>query len=175
MTCLDKVIATLEESISDAIQADVHMTERAEMLIRTIQSVSRQDSRLNKLYNEITHLSEEQNVMNVKAYAEQVEGASARAYAGFLQAAKDSGDIRPDADVDMFAFFLDSLLVTLQFSYTCDYYRERLKVYCGTDILEDDDRVVTQLVNFLESAFAFSHEEVVEKNEREKREMERSS
>ena len=53
-----------------------------------------------------------------------------------------------------------SLLVALQFSYTCDYYRERFKVFCGEDILEDDDRVAEELVKFLESAFAVSRDDV---------------
>ncbi len=160
MTVLDAAIDSLEATLSDAINGQYHMTERAELLIRTIQKTAREDSRLHKLYNEITNLSEEQNITNVQYYAERVEAISAEAYTGFLQAAKESGEIRQDADIRMFAFFLDSLLVALQFSYTCDYYRERFKVFCGEDILEDDDRVAEELVKFLESAFAVSRDDV---------------
>lgn len=56
----------------------------------------------------------------------------------------------------MFAFFLDNLLTTLQFSYTCDYYRERFEIYTGINVDElDDEQVVTQLLKFIESAFTF--------------------
>lgn len=60
----------------------------------------------------------------------------------------------------MFAFFFDTLLMTLQFSYTCDYYRERLKLFCGDDIFGDDERMVKELLKFIESAFTFEHADV---------------
>ena len=45
----------------------------------------------------------------------------------------------------------------LQFSFTCEYYKERLSLYTGVDIEElDDDEIVTQLLKFIESAFTFS-------------------
>ena len=110
-----------------------------------------------KLYNEITKMSDEKNV---RYYADKIEGISYEAYAGFLKRAKEEGDIREDMDERMFAFFFDSLLMTLQFSYTCDYYRERFKVYCGDDIFDDDEKVVRELLKFLESAFTFSHADV---------------
>ena len=59
MTVLDAAIDSLEATLSDAINGQYHMTERAELLIRTIQKTAREDSRLHKLYNEITNLSEE--------------------------------------------------------------------------------------------------------------------
>ena len=108
----------------------------AEKLIRAIQQTSGRESRYVKLYNEITKLSDEKQV---RYYADRIEGISYEAYAGFLKRAKEEGDIRSDLDERMFAFFFDSLLMTLQFSYTCDYYRERFKVYCGDDIFDNDE------------------------------------
>ena len=40
---------------------------------------------------------------------------------------------RRDMDPRLFAFFFDNLLMMLQFSYCCDYYRARLALYCGED------------------------------------------
>ena len=56
----------------------------------------------------------------------------------------------------VFAFFLDNLLTTLQFSYTCDYYRKRFEIYTGIDVNKmDDEQVVSQLLSFIESAFTY--------------------
>ena len=53
-------------------------------------------------------------------------------------------------------FFLDNLLTTLQFSFTCEYYKERLRIYTGVDTDElNDDAIVNQLLKFIESAFTF--------------------
>ena len=163
MTVIQKVF-TMEEAISElhavieaVLQSDDKILVRAEKLIRAIQQTSGRESRYVKLYNEITKLSDEKQV---RYYADRIEGISYEAYAGFLKRAKEEGDIRSDLDERMFAFFFDSLLMTLQFSYTCDYYRERFKVYCGDDIFDNDEKVVQELLKFLESAFTFSHDDV---------------
>ena len=46
--------------------------------------------------------------------------------------------------------------MSLHFSYTCDYYKERIKFYTGVDVEEmDEERVIGQLLKFVESAFTF--------------------
>ncbi len=156
-TCVDEALRTLEDIIESVTTSDDKILVRAEKLIRAIQENSGEDSKYVKLYNEITKLSEEKDV---KALANRVEGISAKAYADFLEKAKQDGDIRSDCDSRIFAFFFDSLLMSLQFSYTCDYYRERLKIYCGDDIFEEDERMVSELLKFLESAFTFEHSDI---------------
>jgi len=67
--------------------------------------------------------------------------------------------VRQDLNPRLFAFFLDNLLLMLQFSFTCEYYKERLSIYTGVNIDElNDDEIVNQLLKFIESAFTFSKE-----------------
>ena len=155
--CLEEAIKELHQIIEDVLTSDDKILVRAEKLVRAIQRTSGKESRYVKLYNEITQLSDEEKV---RYYAEKIEGVSYEAYSGFLARAKAEGDIRDDCDERMFAFFFDSLLMTLQFSYTVDYYRERFKVYCGEDVFEDDEKVIRELLKFLESAFTFSRDDV---------------
>lgn len=157
LTCVDDAMMTLEEIISSVVNSDDKLLVRAEKLIRAIQATSAADSKYVKLYNEITRMSASERA---RGLAERIETISSRAYADFLEKARENGDIRPDCDLRMFAFFFDSLLMTLQFSYTCDYYRERLKIYCGEDIFDDDEKMVKELLKFLESAFYFSHADI---------------
>ena len=155
--CLEQAIEELNQVIESVLQSDDKILVRAEKLIRAIQQTSGKESRYVKLYNEITKMSDEEKV---RYYAEKIEGISYRAYAGFLKRAKEEGDVRDDLDERFFAFFFDSLLMTLQFSYTCDYYRERFKVYCGDDVFDNDEKVVEELLKFLESAFTFSRGDI---------------
>ena len=70
--------------------------------------------------------------------------------------ALSQGEVRPDLDPRLFAYFLDNLLTTLQFSYTCDYYKEKLRIYTGVDVNENnEEQVIVQLLKFIESAFTF--------------------
>ena len=52
-----------------------------------------------------------------------------------------------------------SLLMMMQFSYCCDYYRERFRVYCG-EAAENDALVASQLLKFLESAFTTEKKDI---------------
>jgi hypothetical protein len=70
------------------------------------------------------------------------------------------GDVRQDIDPRMFAFFFDSLLMMMQFSYSCEYYMERYKIYCGADVLKEDERVVQEFLKFIESAFTFERSKI---------------
>lgn len=91
-----------------------------------------------------------------RSLARQIEGSTSRKYITSIAQAFANGDIRQDIDPRMLAFFLDNLLTTLQFSYTCDYYKERFEMYTGIDIDSmDDEQVVRQLLKFIESAFTF--------------------
>ena len=156
-TCVEEAMRTLEDIIEGVVNSNDKILVRAEKLIRAIQATSGADSKYVKLYNEITKVSKKDGAAEL---AKKVEGISARTYNEFIELAQKSGDIRSDCDCAMFAFFFDTLLMTLQFSYTCDYYRERLKLFCGEDIFDDDDRMVRELIKFLEAAFTFEHDDV---------------
>jgi len=51
----------------------------------------------------------------------------------------------------------------MQFSYSCDYYKERMKIFCGEDVENRDEEMISQLLKFLESAFTFNQTEVIHK------------
>ena len=83
-----------------------------------------------------------------------LESFTATLYAQLIEKAKSEGVVRPDCDARMFAYLLDSIFMTLQFSYTCDYYKERFKVYVSSDILQRDEFVIEQTMKFIKSAFS---------------------
>ena len=40
----------------------------------------------------------------------------------------------------------------LQFSYSCDYYAERMKIFCGADIADDTEKVTEYFIRFAKNA-----------------------
>lgn len=153
LTCLNYSMEVLESVISEVMATGDKILVKAEKIIRAIQYHSRENANFVKLYNEITG---EGKSKYVDILAREIEGISSKAYESVISQAKENGDIRDDCDPRLFAFFFDNLLTSLQFSYTCEYYKERFKIYCGEDIFENDEKVVSQLLKFLESAFTFS-------------------
>ncbi|MCD7797373.1 MAG: TetR/AcrR family transcriptional regulator [Clostridiales bacterium] len=153
ITCLQRGTKVLEDALYDIMKSDDKLLVKAEKLIRTMACHSKQNSNYIKMYNEITA---ERDLNRAKAIVEEIEFQRSRIYIKSITDALETGDVRTDLDPKMFSFFLDNLLSSLLFSYTCDYYRERFRVYTGIDIREvDDETVVNQLLKFIESAFTY--------------------
>ena len=115
-------------------------------VIRTLINHARNNEAVNRVYHEITLRS---NDLLAKELADEVEEISAMVYTDLLRKARDEGKCREDIDPARFAFFCDNLFMMLQFSYSCDYYRERLKLYCGNDAFTDDKRMEDELTKFM--------------------------
>ena len=101
------------------------------------------------MYNTIS--SREANIF-AKELANEIEGVSAKVYKGLFEKAQKEEKWIKNADPAYFAFFFDSILMMVQFSYGCDYYHERLKLYCGEDAFENNEKMADQLTKFLLNA-----------------------
>lgn len=153
VTCIQRGMEILDNAIEEIINSDEKLIIKAEKLIRTTCAHSKRNSNYIKLYNEITSIK---NNDTAKILAREIEGNTSKKYITAISQALANGDVRQDLDPRMLAFFLDNLLTSLQFSYTCDYYRERFEIYTGVDVEEmNEDQIVAQLLKFIESAFTF--------------------
>ena len=143
----------LKVQLRSLAEEDGDVFEKVEKVLRTVQQHSRKNESMIRLYNEMTAHGSPTLVFQE---VDWLESFTATLYAQLIEKAKADGVVRPDCDARMFAFILDNLFMMLQFSYTCDYYRERFKVYVSTDILQRDDFVVEQTMKFIKSAFSKS-------------------
>ena len=101
------------------------------------------------MYNEISSGSCRQYA---KELAFEIETRTAAVYSQLLQNAKSAGKADCDLDPKLFAFFMDNLFMMLQFSYSCDYYKERMKIFCGDDIFDDTDKMTEEFMRFIINA-----------------------
>lgn len=155
ITCLKHGMDILEKALYDIMISDDKLLIKAEKLIRTICVHSKKHSNYIKMYNEIS--SDKGSAERIRAIVEEIESKRSSIYITSIGQALASGDVRSDLNPRLFALFLDNLLTSLQFAYTCDYYREKFRIYTGVDVNEaDDEQIITQLLKFIESAFTFS-------------------
>ncbi|MBE6719603.1 MAG: TetR/AcrR family transcriptional regulator [Ruminococcaceae bacterium] len=153
VTCLQRGMQILDDALEEIMNSDDKLLLKAEKVIRTTCRHSKANANYIKLYNEITS---EKNGTRARLLAEGIETSTSRKYITAIAQALAKDDVRPDLDPRLFAFFLDNLLLSLQFSYTCDYYRQRFEIYTGVNVDEmDEEQVVSQLLKFIESAFTF--------------------
>lgn len=153
LTCIDRGMNILNNVLKEIMDSDDKLLVKAEKLLRATCTLSKQNSRYIKLYNELTAEKDGERAVSL---AREIETKTSQMYITVIAKALAAGDVRPDLNPRLFAFFLDNLILTFQFSFTCEYYKERLKIYTGVDIDEaSEEEIVTQLLKFIESAFTF--------------------
>lgn len=142
-------VRQLTQGLEAVQQSGGDIFDKFEMILRMILKHSRENSEIINLYNEITT---EGNRALASKLSSQMESVSAEYYAGLIEDAGEKGLIDSGIDSRVFAFCLDNLFMTLQFSYASEYYKERMKTYIDRDIYMDDERVVNGIMAFIRGA-----------------------
>ena len=152
LACLKKCLKDLDRVLMEVVEPRDHLLVYAERLIEALQKHAREQRACIRLYNRLAA----GGIPGGERLVEEIEGLTAKLYTGFMETAKRDGTARPDMDAGLFSFFFYNLLMMMQFSYTCDYYRERFRLYCGEDVLGQDAYVREELLKFFRSAFTVS-------------------
>ena len=147
--CLERSLDVLETTLVEVTATGGSLLTQAEAVIDAIQRHAWTHGDYRRLYLRLTV----EGGARACRLAQEIEGVTARLYPRFLADAQAEGHIRQDAAPDFFAFFFDNLLMMLQFSCCCDYYKERFRLFCGADIAQQREVVSAELLKFLESAF----------------------
>lgn len=145
-TTVEKLKGILEDIIKE--NDDLILTIRK--IIRAIQTYSRTDENSTRLYN---IMATEMNTELVLQLASQMEGATANVYAELIKKYQEAGHLRKDINPRYFAYFIDNIFMMLQFSYTCEYYKHRLKLYISESVFDNDTIMEEELIKFIEGAF----------------------
>lgn len=142
-------IDNLKMIIDAVTNSDEDVMKRLEKIVRIAIEFSRVNSVLIKLYNEVTS---ESNAELAGKIASNMETVTAAAYRKVILEGQLAGEIREDIDAGMAAFLVDNLLMNIQFSYACDYYKKRYEIYVGKDIFQNDEFAVQNILSFIKSA-----------------------
>ena len=147
--CLHHSLNSLESLLQEVTSREDKLLNYSRQLIRALQSFSARHPSHIRMYHQMTASRGER----ARQLAAGIGGLTSRLYTRLIADGSSSGALRRDIDPALFAFFFDNLLMMLQFSYCCDYYKARMELYCGG--MPEDSLVEEQLLRFLESAFTF--------------------
>lgn len=149
LTAAGFTVEKLKSVLNEIISSKTDFLSTVERIIRAIQLYSRDNIYLTKLYNEMTTENKSELVWRIVS---DMEGITANLYASYIREAQENEGARKDVDPRCFAFFIDNLFIVLQFSYCCEYYKERLKMFIDDNIMANDDLLAGQLVKFIRGA-----------------------
>lgn len=149
LTSVHYGISSLEVIVDGIVNSQDDVMIKLEKLIRVAIEFSRRNKVLIKLYNEFTS---ESNYELASKIAADMESITSQAYKKAIINGQVAGEIRTDIDPGMAAFLVDNLLMNIQFSYACDYYSERYKIYAGEDIFLKDEFAIENILRFIKAA-----------------------
>lgn len=151
LTVVNYGVSQLETILGSVVASEESLEVKVETILRTILAHTRSNENIVKLYNEMTS---EGNSELIRRLSSDMETVSARAYSQVISQAKRDGKVAADVDERIFAFALDNLFMSLQFSYASEYYKERLKIYVGDDVFDRDEQIITEMMKFITRAFS---------------------
>ena len=149
LACVRHSLKLLDQTMQEAIHSEEELSVSIRNLIYALMQQAEEHRNYYVMYNEITSGS-------CKKYAgqlaEEIEGRTSKLYASLLEKAQREGKLDKKADPGIFAFFFDNLLMMLQFSFSCEYYQQRTKLFCGEAIQEQREKMAEQFMDFITGA-----------------------
>lgn len=154
LACVHSSLEELSNLLDEVLSNESDLILCIKKIIHVLIETSESHYKINRMYNAIS--SREADAF-AKELAQEIEGVSAKVYTELMIKAQADGELSSEINAPLFAFFFDSLLMMVQFSYSCDYYKERLKLYCGPEIFTDKSLMEKELTKFLLSALGIKN------------------
>ncbi|MEA4812308.1 MAG: TetR/AcrR family transcriptional regulator [Anaerolineaceae bacterium] len=134
-------LGSLDEPVFEVIDRLLHLTVR----------YAKKHADLSKLYLLMTT---EELAPLADRLSEKMETSFHDFYLQLLSAAKERGEIKEGADINLAAYMIDNLVIMLQLSYSVTYYRRRLEKYLGLEAAEDDEALCLGLLEHIRNSLA---------------------
>ena len=147
ISCIRHTLKLLDSVMKEVMSDGNDLIGNMEIAVRRLIEHARNHTDYYVMYHEITAGGCRKFA---PVLAKEIESVSAEVYSGLIEQAREKGLVREDMDPKMFAFFFDNLLMMLQFSLSCEYYRERMIIYCGGE--PTDEMLVKEMLRFMNSA-----------------------
>lgn len=149
LAIFDIACGIIEKSLAsiDDLEGDIYA--KLDQVLAYVQKYSREYRLLNQIYLEATT----QGLAGMsKKLSLKMETVSFSYYMKLIAAATGEGVMDKKISPGIAAFCLDNILLLLQFSYSSDYYAERMKIFLGDDVHDNDDKVRGEIMYFLKKA-----------------------
>jgi len=153
LACVEHSLRLLETAMKNVIENEVDVLTCMKLLIKELMDGADKHQNYYKMYNEITSGSCSKYAVEL---ANKIEGNTSNIYTQLVAKAQREGKIAFSGDPKMFSFFFDSLLMMLQYSFSCEYYRERMMIFCGKDVLENKERLADNFLEFMARALGIA-------------------
>lgn len=143
--------ALMDSILGEVVASSKDIFDCVERMVAASRSFAQEYPLLNQIYLDIT--TQGLSPMSVRL-SRELEDITPRILSAMIKKAKSEGKVDAELDEGVASFCIDNILMMYQFSFSSDYYKERMKIYLGEENLNDQAKVEAQIVRFIKAAIS---------------------
>lgn len=151
LACVRHALEHLDEVLTRKIDPHGDPEENAEILIRTAVEYSREYPEAVILYHRITCFEDGELAEKL---VREIEGKTASTYRSVIIGYQNEGKVRKEIDPGYLAMLFDDMLMMVQFTIACQYYRKRMELYAGNGPEKNEEELIASALAFVRQAFS---------------------
>ena len=142
-------LSLIEEALKPILAAETDLVAKVDSILDAIFASSEKYELMTRLYSRFTAESDSDLAGKL---ATRLESATASVYTDLIRQAVDEGYLPEGDDAGFDAFVMDNIFLTLQFSLTSEYWKNRMRIYLGDNIFSRKDELRSQMGRILKRA-----------------------
>lgn len=120
-----------------------------EKMLTASRTFALEHPQLNQIYLDLTTQALSPLALRLSGKLEQVTPVL---LSSIIEKAKSDGLVPEHIDAKIASFCIDNIFMIYQFSFSSDYYKERMRMYLGDENLADIDQVEVHITQFIKRA-----------------------
>lgn len=149
LAVVNSAYTLLETVLNEARVKKTDCFELLEELLMASREYAARFPELNQIYLDLTTQGLSQMAARL---SNKLETITVNMYRDVIQQAKQTGQISPDVDTEAAAFFIDNLFMMYQFSFSVDYFKDRMRIFLGEEKSGDPAAVEKNIMSFIRKA-----------------------
>jgi len=149
LTIVNNAYFVMEKILNDVAAHCTDVFDCVEKMLAASRKFALEYPQLNQIYLDITTQALSQ--MSVRL-SDKLENITPHLLSNIIKKAKADGTVRRGVDERVASFVIDNIFMMYQFSFSSDYYKERMRIYLGEDKLNDIDQVEASILQFIYAA-----------------------
>jgi AcrR family transcriptional regulator len=128
LAVVNSAYTLLETVFNEARAKEKDFFRLLESLLAASREYALSNPELNQIYLDLTTQGLSQMALRL---SNKLETVTVNMYRDVIRQAKQEGQIPSDIDEAAAAFFIDNMFMMYQFSYSVDYFKDRLRIFIG--------------------------------------------
>ena len=149
LTIVNNAYLLMEKILKDVVTNSSDVYDCIETMLATARTFAIEYPQLNQIYLDITTQALSGMALRL---SNKLEIITPQVLSNVIKQAKIDGKVSEDIDERVVSYCIDNIFMIYQFSFSSDYYKERLKIFVGEEKLNDIKSVEESIMKFIRTA-----------------------